>query len=61
MITFLKDFNSAFNISSNFSNISKYADSSLNALFTSYDMKSFSQTAINNIAAVVITINITTA
>ena len=59
-MTFLEDFNSTSDISSDFSNISKYADDSFNALLTSYSMKSFSQTAINDTAAVTTEVNIIT-
>ena len=41
-ITFLKDFNSVSDISFNTSNISKHADNSFNAVFTSYNTESFS-------------------
>ena len=60
-MTFLEDFNSASDISSDFNNVSKHAYSSFNALFTSYSMKNFSQTAINNAAAVTTEVNVMTA
>ena len=60
-MTSLEDINSAFNISSDFSNVSKYADNSLNALLISYNTESFSQNAINNAAAITIRVNVTTA
>ena len=59
-MTFLEDFNSASNISSDFSNISKYINNSFNTLLTSYSIKNFSQTVINNAAAVIIRIDIIT-
>ena len=57
-MTFSEDFNFIFNISSNFSNISKYVNSSFNTLLTSYSTENFSQTVINNTAAFIIKVNI---
>ena len=60
-MTSLKDFNSVSDVSSNSSNISKHADNSLNALFTSYSTESSNQTVINDTAAVITEVNVTTA
>ena len=48
-------------ISSDFSNISKHADSSFNTLLTSYSIKSFNQTAINNTVIITTEVNVTIA